>query len=122
MERREIRGHLHAANGNPALRFASRGLRATTQSRRVRRRTRLAISLPFSRSTIAILALQVERELRAVAEVTGRAVSAVIERRPLRMSVTRPDGTPMSSDSRLAEILRARVRVSADGRDVWSRT
>jgi hypothetical protein len=34
-------------------------------------------------------------------------VSAVIERRALRMSVMRPDGTPISSDSRLAESLRA---------------
>jgi hypothetical protein len=31
----------------------------------------------------------------------------VIERRALRISVMRPDGTPMSSESRLAESLRA---------------
>jgi hypothetical protein len=35
------------------------------------------------------------------------AVSAVIERRAFKMSVMRPDGTPMSSDSRLADSLRA---------------
>src|SRR6266545_6708115 len=35
------------------------------------------------------------------------AVSAVIERRALRMSVMRPDGTPRSSASRLALSLRA---------------
>ena len=34
-------------------------------------------------------------------------VSAVIERRPLRMSVMRPDGTPISIDSLLALSLRA---------------
>ena len=40
------------------------------------------------------LAMEVEPELGAVAELAPRhtAVSAVIERRPLRMSATRPEG------------------------------
>ena len=36
-----------------------------------------------------------------------KLLSPVIERRLLRISVVRPDGTPISSDSRLAESLRA---------------
>ena len=37
----------------------------------------------------------------------SHTVSAVIERRAFRISVMRPDGTPMSSDSRFALSLRA---------------
>jgi hypothetical protein len=49
-----------------------------------------------------MLALQIKPELRSVAEIAANAVSAVIERRPLRMSVMRPDGKPRSSASRFA--------------------
>ena len=51
-----------------------------------------------------VLALEVEPELRPVAEIAAQAHRrvAVIPRRPFRMSVIRPEGTPRSRASRLA--------------------
>ena len=75
-------------------------------SRRVRRANAAGdfrSALAFDRCYVE-LALQLQPELGAVAKVsaeTNRRVG-MIERRPFKISVMRPDGTPISSASRLA--------------------
>src|SRR5207247_3496151 len=73
----------------------------------------LAISAPRSRSTKAISYWPWRSSQNCALLPKYRpsrtAVSAVIERRPLRISVTRPDGTPRSSASRLALSFRSAI-------------
>jgi hypothetical protein len=56
-----------------------------------------------------VLALQIKPELCMVSKITApsQAVSAVIDRRPFRMSVMRSDRTPRSRASRFALNSRA---------------
>ena len=58
-----------------------------------------------------ILTLQVQPELRAVAEIPAEPNGGIGRdpRRRLRMSVIRPDGTPISSDRRFALSFRAAI-------------
>src|SRR5436190_6326897 len=72
--------------------------------------TRRLMSAPFSRSITAISYWLCRSSQNCALLPKYRpsrtAVSAVMERRPLSMSVMRPDGTPRSSASRLALSLR----------------
>src|SRR5882724_13529130 len=92
-------------------------------------RTRAAISLPCSRSTRAMsywLCMSSQKRAPLPKYRPSRtAVSAETERRPLRMSVMRPDGTPSAIASRLALSLRAsssilRRRPGWEGRRIGS--
>jgi hypothetical protein len=67
----------------------------------------LGALLPFNHPNV-VLTLQVKPELRAIAEVAPEPHGRVGGDRAT-MSVMRPDGTPISSDSRLALSLRVAI-------------
>ena len=78
----------------------------TTASRRVRRPHapgNLSAALAFNHRYVVLLCKSSQNwALLPKYRPRRPAVSAVMERRPFKMSVIRPDGTPMSSASRLA--------------------